>query len=237
MKQDFSDYTSLVPAKTVVILQGKIRYGDGEDNVLKRTKAGDGEGLDMEFTLLDGPYAREKFFAFMLVKGETPGQNAMAKSNLERLKLIQDSALYLDPGDKSPEARAKRSFAWRDFDGIRFLAEVGVEEGRSGFPDKNVITRVITKDQPLWGGRPPIDQTGPDRGLNAAPVAPVPSTPAAAPIVKPAGLRDECAGRSQRRFPRIATDGCGRRPPHPSPRRRRSSASTAHFAFIRRSVG
>lgn len=187
MKQDFSDYTSLVPAKTVVILQGKIRYGDGEDNVLKRTKAGDGEGLDMEFTLLDGPYAREKFFAFMLVKGETPGQNSMAKSNLERLKLIQDSALYLDPGDKSPEARAKRSFAWRDFDGIQFLAEVGIEEGRSGFPDKNVITRVITKDQPLWGGRPPIDQTGPDRGLNAAPVAPVPLTPsAAAPIVKPA---------------------------------------------------
>jgi len=185
MKHDFSDYTSLVPAKTVAILQTKIRYGDGEDNVLKRTKAGDGEGLDMEFTLLDGPCARDKFVVFMLVTGETEGQKSMAKSNRERLKLIQDSALYLDPSDKSPEARAKRSFAWRDFDGLRFLAEIGIEEGKGGYPDKNVITRVITKDHPLWGGRPPIDQTEPDRGANVAPVAPVPPSPSAAPIVKP----------------------------------------------------
>ena len=122
----------------------------------------------------------------MLVKGETEGQKSMAKSNRERLKQIIDSGLYLDPYDKSPEARAKRSFAWRDFDGFRFLAEIGVEEGKNGFPDKNVITRVITKDNPLWGGRPPIDQTGPDRGGNGGGVPPVPPTPsAAAPTVKP----------------------------------------------------
>jgi hypothetical protein len=188
-KHDFSDYTSLVPAKTVAILQTKIRYGDGEDNVLKRSKAGDSEGLDTEFTLLDGPHARSKFFAFMLVKGETEGQKSMAKSNRERLKLIQDSALYLDPSDKSPEARAKRSFAWRDFDGLRFLAEIGIEEGKDGFPDKNVITRVITKDHPLWGGRPPIDQAAPDLGgapASPTPKPPVTPPPTSAPIVKPA---------------------------------------------------
>jgi hypothetical protein len=189
-KRDFSDYTSLVPVKTVAILQGKIRYGDGTDNVLKKTKAGDGEGLDMEFMLLDGPYARQKFFAFMMVEGETDGQKSMAQSNLERLKQIIDSGLFLEPNDKSPEARAKRSFNWRDFDGFRFLAEIGIEEGKNGFPDKNVINKVITKDNPLWGGRPPIDQVGPGPGSGPVPAAgptpPTPPAPPAAPIIKPA---------------------------------------------------
>jgi hypothetical protein len=189
-KHDFSDYHGEAIPKIIAQLQMKLRYGDGEDNVLRKTKDGSGEGLDVELTLLDTEHARRKFFAFMLVVGETEGQKSMAKSNRERLKQIIDSGLYLDPYDKSPETRARRSFAWRDFDGFRFLAEIGVEESKNGFPEKNVINKVITKDNPLWGGRPPINQAAP--GYGAAPTPPAPSAPApsapaptAAPIVKP----------------------------------------------------
>jgi hypothetical protein len=193
MSVDFSDYTGLVPAKTVVVLQMKLRPGEGTDNVLKKTKDGTGEGLDVEFTVLDGEYARRKFFAFLMVSGETENQKSMAGTNRAKLKLFIDSAKFLDPNDKSPEAHAKRTMQWRDFDGLRFLAEIGIEPGRDGFPDRNTVTRGVTRDSPAWNGRPPIDQVAPDYGSGptsapapGASAAPQAEPQAAAPIVRPA---------------------------------------------------
>ncbi len=189
MAIDYSDYSDVIPAKTIAVSQMRVRPGDGTDGVLKRTKAGDGEGLDAEFVLLGGPYAKRKFFAFLLLIGTTDGQKQMCEHNKAFLKQVIDSAKHLDPNDKSPEARAARKMEYRDFDGIRFLAEIGVEEGRNGFPDKNVIAKVITKDKPEWAGRPPIDQTTPDMlAQSGGPTAPATGATATtpAPIVKPA---------------------------------------------------
>jgi hypothetical protein len=187
---DFSDYTGLIPAGTVAILQARLRYGDGTDNVLKRTKNGDAEGLDFELTVLDGQYAKSKIFWFALVVGETDGQKSVAERNLALLKKIIDSAKYLDPNDRSPTARAQRTANWRDFDGLRFLGEIGIEEGKGGFPDKNILAKVITRDMPAWGGRPPIDQVAvaPDLGLSPTPASAAPqgAPQAAPPIAKPA---------------------------------------------------
>jgi hypothetical protein len=191
MPTDFSDYTGLIPTGTVAVLQAHVRFGDGTDNVLKLTKNGDAEGLDLELTLLDTQYAKQKLFWFALVTGETDGQKSMAERNLATLKKIIDSAKFLDPNDKSAEARAKRSLGWRDFDTLRFLAEIGIEPGRDGYPDKNVIAKVITRDHPLWNGRPPIDQVGPDFG-GPAPTGGAGPSPASSggatvtPIAKPA---------------------------------------------------
>lgn len=189
MPTDFSDFTGLVPPETVAVLGAHVRPGNGTDNVLKPTKNGDAEGLDLELTVLDGQYARQKLFWFALVNGETDGQKSMAEKNLATLKKIIDSAKYLDPNDKSPEARAKRSLNWRDFDGLRFLAEIGVEEGRNSFPDKNVISKVITRDHPLWGARPPIDQVVSDASFGSPSPSSAPkaaAAPAVTPMVKPA---------------------------------------------------
>ena len=41
------------------------------------------------------------------------------------LKRIIASAKYLDLNDKSPETLAKYKMEFRDFDGLRFLAEIG----------------------------------------------------------------------------------------------------------------
>jgi hypothetical protein len=191
---DFSDYTGLVPAGTIAAMQLKVRYGDGADGVLKRTKAGDAEGLDFEVTLLEGQYAKQKFFQFLLVKGESDGQKVMADKNLATLKRIVDSGKYLDPSDLSPEARRQRTMQWRDFNGFRFIGEVGVEEGKDGYGDKNVIARVITRDMPQWNGRPPLEQSasaGPIPGSTAtaspAPQgAPQAASQVAPPIAKPA---------------------------------------------------
>jgi hypothetical protein len=178
MSIDFSDYSDLIPPKTMATVQMRVRFGDGTDAALKRTKANDGEGIDAEFVVIEGPFAKRKFFAFMLVVGETDGQKQMSERNKALLKQIIDSAKFLDPNDKSPEVRAKRTMDYRDFDGLRFLAEIGIEEGKNGFPDKNHLARVITKDRSEWGDRPPIDQVASDFGGSAppAPAAPAPVT-------------------------------------------------------------
>jgi hypothetical protein len=179
---DFSDFSDLIPTGTIAVLQMRLRPTDGTNGVLKRTKDGTAEGLDAEYVLIDGPHAKRKLFSFVLVSGETDGQKQMADRNKALLKRVIDSAKFLDPTDMSPEARAKRTMPYRDLDGLRFLGEVGVEAGKNGFPDKNVVLRAITKDRQEWGGRPPIDQIAPDFSAGGpAPAAP----PAAAPIVKP----------------------------------------------------
>jgi hypothetical protein len=184
MPTDFSDYTGLVPAGTVAVLRARLRHGDGADGVLKKTRNGDAEGLDFELTVVDGPYAKSKLFWFALVTGTTDGQKAMVERNRALLKKSIDSAKFLDPNDRSPEARQKRTLSWRDFDGLTFLAEVGVEEGRDGYADKNVVGKIITRDMPAWNGRSPLEQpgVGPVPASTAAQAAPQ-ETP---PVVKPA---------------------------------------------------
>jgi hypothetical protein len=109
----------------------------------------------------------------------------MAETNLARLKQVIDSAKFLDPNDRSIEARKARTMNYRDFDGLRFLAEIGIEPGRDGYQDKNVIGKIITRDHPLWGGRPQIDQVAPSYTGSAPAGAPggAPAAPASAPPV------------------------------------------------------
>jgi hypothetical protein len=188
MAIDYSDYSDLIPEKTIAIVQMRVRSGDGTDGVLKRTKAGDGEGLDVEFMLLNTDYAKRKLFAFILLIGTTDGQKQMCERNGVFLKQIVDSAKFLDPNDKSPEARKARTMNYRDFDGLRFLAEIGVEQGRNGYPDKNVIIKAITKDRAEWGNRAPIDQIAPDMSAQSRAAAEPTAGKAAttpAPIKKP----------------------------------------------------
>jgi hypothetical protein len=181
---DFTDSSGLIPDKTVATLLTRIKFCDtGPEGVLKPTKAGDAFGLDVEYVLLDGPYAKQKMFAFVMVTGATDGQKSMAERNKAMLKAVLDSAFFLDPHDVSPEARKRRTVHWRDFDGLKFLAEIGTEQGRDGYADKNVVARVITRDMPAWGGRAPIEQSSSPNG--GGPSAAPGSAPQAAPIARP----------------------------------------------------
>jgi hypothetical protein len=192
MAIDLNDATTCIPAGTVAVVQLKLRPpGDmaGSDGVTKRTKNGDAEGLDTEVTVIEGPYAKRKFFAFMMVAGSTDGQRSMVDSTKVRLKAIIDSARYLDPSDKSSETRAKRTIEWRDLNNVRFLAEIAIEPAKNGFDERNSIAKIITRDMPQWSGRPPIEQIPPDfsPGGGPAPTGDAASGGAAAspaPIVK-----------------------------------------------------
>jgi hypothetical protein len=187
------DYTDAPPPSfdlipdTIATVSAHIRPGGvGEDGMRKRTKVGDAEMLDFEFTVLDGPYKDRRFWHNLLIAGTTDGQKKMAASNLGVLKAILDSALALMPNDVSAEARAARTVSDKWFDGKSFIAKIGVEkggpknDGSGNYPDKNVLAGVITKDKKEWH---PVEQPPAFNGGGGAPPS-TPSTPAA-PIERP----------------------------------------------------
>jgi hypothetical protein len=180
----------LIPDGTVATVSIHIRPGDvGEDGMLKRSKEGDCEMLDLELTVLDGPYKNRKFWHNLLLVGTTDGQKKMAAGNLGVLKAILDSALGLMPNDVSTEARAARTVGIKAFQGMNFIAKVGVEKGGpkkegGNYPDKNIIAGAITKDKSGWHA---VEQPPPftDGGSSAPPT---PSAPAA-PVERPGWAR------------------------------------------------
>jgi hypothetical protein len=176
MPVDFSAYDGgLMRSGTVTSMRIRLLYGDGTDNVLTRTKNGDAEMLKFECIVLEGEYAKRKLFCNWIVNGTTEGQKSIAERYNNNLKRIIASYKYLDINDRSPETIAKYKVEYRDFDGMTFLAEIGIEPGKEGYDDKNIIQRVVTKDMPQWNGRPPFPQ---DQGGGS----PTPPSPPAPPI-------------------------------------------------------
>jgi hypothetical protein len=146
----------LIPDKTVAVVQLKIRDGNaGEGGLFKRTKKGDAEGLDCEFVVAEGPYAKRKFWGFFLLDGATDGQKDMARANTGTLRAILESARGIKPADVSEAAKKARVAEYRDFDGIRFIARIGVEPAKGDYKAKNILAAVVTPDQKEWH---PIEQ-------------------------------------------------------------------------------
>ena len=180
----------LIPHGTIATVVLHIRAGNvGEDGLLKRSKMGDCEMLDCEFVVLDGPCTKRKFWTNFILKGTTDGHAKAAEISRSTLRSILDSALGLKPDDASPQARAARTVSLKQFDGMTFIAKIGIEKGRpkndgtgENWPDKNIIAAVITPDKKEWH---PVEQPPPFNGGNARATASVASSGSALPIGRP----------------------------------------------------
>jgi hypothetical protein len=82
----------------------------------------------------------------------------------------------------SAEARAARTVGLKQFEGMNFIAKIGIEKGGpkkdgGNYPDKNVLAGAITKDKSGWHAveqPPPFDGGGPSSSMPAStPAAPV----------------------------------------------------------------
>ncbi len=103
------DFAELIPAGTIASVLMRIRPGGaGEDGMLKRSKEGDCEMLDCEFVLVDGPYARRKFWGNLVLEGTTAGHAQAAEISRGVLRGILESARNIRPDDLSDQARARR---------------------------------------------------------------------------------------------------------------------------------
>ena len=186
MPYDYSDVpppqSNLIPHGTIATVAIHIRAGGvGEDQLLKRSQDGLCEMADFELTVIDGDYKKRKFWAYLVLAGTGDKYDKSIEINRSILKAILDSALGLQPNDKSPQARAARTVSLKQFEGMTFIAKIGIEQGgpkkdgSGNWPDKNTLLTVITPDRQDWH---PVEQPPPFNGGGAtSSAAMVPSTP------------------------------------------------------------
>jgi hypothetical protein len=165
----------IIPADTIATLHLKVRPGGaGEGGWLKRSKAGNSEALDCEFTVIAGPYAKRKFWSLFTVKGETEGHAAAQEISRTRLRAILESARGIKPDDQSETAKqARRTNSYGDFDGLRFIGKIGVEPAQGQYPAKNTLLEAITPDRTGWHqpDNPPAPTAAPAPAAVTTPIA------------------------------------------------------------------
>jgi hypothetical protein len=143
----------LIPEGTVAPVHLTLRPGNsGDGGWLRRSKDGGAFMLDCEFTVIEGPHAKRKFWALYIVNGTTEGHQKAAEISTSRLRAILESVRGVRPDDDTPKARLARQLqdGYGELDGMRFVAKIGVELGKDGFRDKNTLAEVITPDKRVW---------------------------------------------------------------------------------------
>jgi hypothetical protein len=146
----------VIPDRTIAVVQLNIRPGDaGENGLLKRSKNGQAEGLDCELIVVGGPHDKRKFWDWMTIGGATDNYAMAADISRQKLRAIIESARGIKPSDVSEAAKKARVVDYADFDGIRFVAQIGVEPAKGDYRAKNFLAQVVTPDRKEWQ---PVDQ-------------------------------------------------------------------------------
>lgn len=132
-------------------------YTEIDKGLLKASNApgSDVLSLDCEFTVLEGPYAKRKFWQlFTVAGGKVDDKGASIGWNISKrvFRAMIDSALGLDPEDMSEAAKAKRQLrGLADLDGISFVAKVAVEPNNDPrYPDHNRLDHPVLPTEKEW---------------------------------------------------------------------------------------
>ncbi|WP_261970351.1 hypothetical protein [Prosthecodimorpha staleyi] len=169
----------LIPDGTFAKVRMTIRPGflDGatplDAGLLKAGREPDTRMLDAEFTVVEGPFVRRKFWQNFTVAGGKLDEKGVSKGwNIAKasFRAMVDSALGLDPKDLGEAAKAKRRLrGLRDLDGITFVAQIMIEPTTNpAYKDQNRLAHVVTPDEPQYG---PVmrGETMPPEPINAKP--------------------------------------------------------------------
>ena len=171
---------------------GGLNGGTPADaGLLKASNAGDAKLLDCEFTVVEGPYARRKFWQNFTVAGGKVDEKGQSKGwNIAKaaFRAMIDSALGLNPKDESAAAKQKRVIqGLKQLDGIVFVARIMIEPASNpNYKDANKLANVVTPDEPQYAAVvrgenvPPEPVNAQPRKVEAAVTAPAWATPAPA---------------------------------------------------------
>lgn len=153
----------LLPDGSFVKVIMAIRPGgvDGDTEIdrglLKASNApgSDVLSLDCEFTVIEGPFAKRKFWQlFTIAGGKLDEKGASIGWNISKriFRAMIDSALGLDPEDMSDAAKAKRQLrGLADLNRIGFVAKVAVEPNSdSRYPDHNRLDHPVLPTEKEW---------------------------------------------------------------------------------------
>ena len=153
----------LIPDGTYAKVAMHIRKGgvDGagelDKGLLKASNqpGSDVLSLDTEFTVLEGPHARRKFWQAFTVSGgklDEEGQSIGWKISKSTFRAMIDSALGLNPEDMSDAAKSRRVLnGLSELSGITFIGKVKIEPSDNPrYPDRNRLERVVHPQEPEW---------------------------------------------------------------------------------------
>ena len=149
----------LIPADTIAKVNITIRPGGlGEGGWLTQSNSSDAQYLNCEFTVVEGDYAKRKFWNnFTVAGGKVDDQGNSKAGNITRatFRAVLESARGIDPTDESDQAKSKRLVnGYEDFNGLEFWAKVGIEPARGEYQAKNKLGNVITPNKEGYGGAP-----------------------------------------------------------------------------------
>ncbi|MDY0037972.1 MAG: hypothetical protein RBS05_18835 [Zoogloea oleivorans] len=141
-----------IPEDSIVQLRMSIRPPrtgkEGNEHGLFCRSAKGNEYIDVEFECPEGSaFAGRKIWEMFTLAG----REEAVKISRRTLRAILESARGISPSDMSPQATEARKISdWADFNGMAFLAQVGIvveqstKDGR--WYANNTIKKVITKD-------------------------------------------------------------------------------------------
>ena len=173
---------SPMPEGTIVDVLLTIRPGGaGDGGLLKQSQRSDAQYLDCEFTVINGEFAKRKFWTNLTVMGGSLDDNGRSKAgniSMRTIRAMLESCYNIEPRDMSEEAKAVRVLSsYGDLNNLIFKTSVGIKE----YNDKvsNKLDRIIVPGMPEY--KQPL---GPD-GLIRSPKpssAPVQATATATPV-------------------------------------------------------
>ena len=166
MSLDFNDAepqrsSDLIPDGTFAKVAMTIRKGgiDGEEEIdrglLKASQSSDAVMLDCEFTVIEGPNARRKFWQNFVVRGGKVDEQGVSigwKISKGQFRAMMESAQGLDPNDMSEASKQKRTLrGLADLNGITFIAKIKIEPSTNpGYGDSNRLERVVLPNESEW---------------------------------------------------------------------------------------
>ena len=172
----------VIPDGAIATVRMGVRQRNaGKGGWLRRSNDLKSEALDCEFVVLDGPFAKRKFWTLFTVAGTTEGHKEAADISNRRLRAMLESARGIRPDDKSDAAKeARRTTSYGDFNGLSFIVRIGVEPPQNGYKAKNKLDSVITPNETGWHA---VTQQSEPAATPSTTVAKPASTPA--PIARP----------------------------------------------------
>jgi hypothetical protein len=111
--------------------------------------------LDAEFTVVEGPLAKRKFWQMFTVSGGKLDENGVSigwKISKSTFRAMIDSALGLSPDDMSEETKTKRVLrGLADLGGITCVAKIKIEPSSNPqYSDSNKIEKIILPNEVEW---------------------------------------------------------------------------------------
>lgn len=116
--------------------------------VLTPSKSTEGNAyLDVELTMLEGPYARRKVWDIISLKGGEKGvQMGMAK--VRHILEVGREIVGFSPNDGKyrlgATSGATGDMVLMELDELRCAVKIGIEKGENGYPDKNRIRAYLS---------------------------------------------------------------------------------------------